>query len=209
MPHQKALMTNYHHKIEKHTDNISVYKKACHIDFLASMKSSKSITFYTQIHQFCDNQSQKKLRLTTFSWKSPKKILGLLKDTQNSLSLLFKYCVKSGKTMLDSSSKNRQVNLQPTLNKRAGGLTIFVTDYSSWFPCITKVPDLGSWVPGPTYVLRPRSRVPCLTHEMSPGFRSSSPTKSPRSLVLGIGCRFTLKRECDNDNNIQSNAPYR
>ena len=124
-------------------------------------------------------------------------MLGLLKDTQNSPSLLFKYCVKSGNTMLDSGSKNGQVNLQPTLNKGARGLTIFVTDYSSWFPCITKVSDLGSWVPGPTYVLRPRSRVPCLTHEMSPGFRILSPTKSPGSFVLGIGCRFTLKRVCD------------
>ena len=50
------------------------------------MKNLKNITLYTQIHQFCDNESQKLLRLITFSWKSPKKLLHLLRDTQNSPS---------------------------------------------------------------------------------------------------------------------------
>ena len=46
---------------------MSVYKKACDVDFLASMKSLMSITLYTQIHQFCDNQSQKLLRFIMLS----------------------------------------------------------------------------------------------------------------------------------------------
>ena len=33
------------------------------------MKNLKNITLYTQIHQFWDNESQKFLRLITFSWK--------------------------------------------------------------------------------------------------------------------------------------------
>ena len=49
MPHPKAPMANYHHKQVKHTDNISVYQKAWHIDFLVSMKSLKWITLYTKI----------------------------------------------------------------------------------------------------------------------------------------------------------------
>ena len=67
MPHPKAPMTSYHHKQVKHTSNISIYQKACHIDLLASMKFLRSITLYTQIHQFCNYQSQKLLRLTIFS----------------------------------------------------------------------------------------------------------------------------------------------
>ena len=55
-------MTNYHHQ-----NNIHVYQNACHIDLQAYMKSLKSITLYTQIDQFCDNQSQKLLGLTIFS----------------------------------------------------------------------------------------------------------------------------------------------
>ena len=38
---------------------MSVYHKAYHIDLQAYMKSLRSITVYSQIHQFCDNQSQK------------------------------------------------------------------------------------------------------------------------------------------------------
>ena len=66
MPHPKTPMTNYHHKQVKHTVSISVYQGACHIEFLTSMKRLKSITLYTQIHQFLDNQSQKLLRITIF-----------------------------------------------------------------------------------------------------------------------------------------------
>ena len=43
------------------------------------MKSLKSITLNTQIHQFCDNQSEKLLRLIIFARKSRKKMLELLK----------------------------------------------------------------------------------------------------------------------------------
>ena len=77
------------------------------------------IIYYSQIHQFCDNQSQKLLRLTLFSWKSPKKMLDLLKDTQSSPSPLVQCCVKSGKAM-PVVARNDQGNLQPTLNKGAG-----------------------------------------------------------------------------------------
>ena len=55
-------MTNYHHQ-----NNIYVYQNACHIGLQAYIKSLKSITLYTQIDQFCDNQSQKLLGLTIFS----------------------------------------------------------------------------------------------------------------------------------------------
>ena len=51
------------------------------------MKSFTSITLYSQIHQFCDHQSQILLRLTMLSWKSPKKLFYLLKETHNSLAL--------------------------------------------------------------------------------------------------------------------------
>ena len=67
MPHPKATMSNYHHKYVIQTEDISVHQKACHIDLLASMKSLKIITQFTQIHQSYDNQSQKLLRLTIFS----------------------------------------------------------------------------------------------------------------------------------------------
>ena len=43
------------------------------------MKSLKSITLNTQIHQFCDNQSEKLLRLIIFSRKSRKKMSEFLK----------------------------------------------------------------------------------------------------------------------------------
>ena len=46
------------------------------------MKGLKSITVYTQIHQFCDNQWQKLLRVAIFSSKSSEKIFDLLKDTE-------------------------------------------------------------------------------------------------------------------------------
>ena len=96
------------------------------------MKNLKNITLYTQIHQFWDNESQKFLRLITFSWKSPKKLLHLLRDTQNSPSPLVKCCVKNGKAMLFQAvvARNDQGNMQPTLNKESGGasLTIFVID---------------------------------------------------------------------------------
>ena len=58
----------------------------------------KSITLFTQIHQFSDNQ-QTLLGLTRFSWKSPKNLLDLLKDSQNFLSPLVQCYAKSGKAM--------------------------------------------------------------------------------------------------------------
>ena len=49
--------------------------------------------------------------------------------------LLVQCCAKSGKAMPGSGGRNDQENLQPTLNKRAGGssLTIFVTDCGKKF----------------------------------------------------------------------------
>ena len=75
------------------------------------------------------NQSQKLLRLTTFSWKSPKKMLDLLKNTQDSLSPWLNVVASLKKLCQAVVVKNDQENFQPTLNKRAGGasLTIFVT----------------------------------------------------------------------------------
>ena len=67
------------------------------------MKSLGSIILYTQIRQFCDNQSQKLLILTIVSRKSPKQMLALLKDTQNSPSPLVQ---KSGKAMPHSGGQN-------------------------------------------------------------------------------------------------------
>ena len=49
-------------------DNNSVYHEAFHINLQSSMKILKSISLYTQIHQFRDNQSKKLLRFTIFSW---------------------------------------------------------------------------------------------------------------------------------------------
>ena len=94
------------------------------------MKNLKSITLYTQIHQFCNNQSQKLLRLTIFSWKSPNKVLDLLKGTQNFPSPWFNVVPSLGKLCQALLARNDQANLQPTLNKEAGGaiLTIFMTD---------------------------------------------------------------------------------
>ena len=43
MPHPKTPVTNYHHKQVKHTENSSVYHKACHTDLQTSMKSLNSI----------------------------------------------------------------------------------------------------------------------------------------------------------------------
>ena len=63
------------------------------------MKSLKGINLYTQIHQFCENQLQKLLRLTIFSWKSPKKMLELFKDIKNSASPMVQCRVKSLKAM--------------------------------------------------------------------------------------------------------------
>ena len=52
----------------------------------------------------------------------------LLKDTQT--SPLAQYCAKPGKTVPGSGGQEQQANLQPPLNKEAGGssLTFFVTD---------------------------------------------------------------------------------
>ena len=93
------------------------------------MKSSKSVTFYTQIHQFCKNQSQKLLK-KYFYEKVLKKMLDLLKDTQNSPSSWFNVVPSLEKLYQAVLVRNDQVNLQPTMNKGAGGasLTIFVTD---------------------------------------------------------------------------------
>ena len=63
------------------------------------MKSLKRINLYTQIYQFCENQLQKLLRVTIFSWKSPKKMLELLKDIKNSAAAMVQCCVKSWKAM--------------------------------------------------------------------------------------------------------------
>ena len=95
------------------------------------MKSLKSITLYTQINQFCDNQSQKLLRLTIFSWNKPKKILDLLKDTQNFPYPWFNVVPSLEKLCQAVVTMNDQRNLQPTLNKTARGasLTIFGTDF--------------------------------------------------------------------------------
>ena len=43
MSHPKAPMTNYHHKLVKLTDNISVYHKGYHIGLQASMKNLKRL----------------------------------------------------------------------------------------------------------------------------------------------------------------------
>ena len=108
-------MANYHHKYVKHTDNISVYQKACHIDFLDSMKSLRSIILYTQINQLCENQSEELLRLTIFLWKSPKKMLDLLKDTQNSHSCLVQCCLKSGKGIPGNDDQEWPSKLETTI----------------------------------------------------------------------------------------------
>ena len=63
------------------------------------MKSLKSLALYTQIHQICDNQLQKLLRVTIFLRTSPKKMLDLLRDTKNPPSVLIQCCAKSGKVM--------------------------------------------------------------------------------------------------------------
>ena len=93
------------------------------------MKSSKSVTFYAQIHQFCNNQSQKLLK-KYFYEKVLKKMLDLLKDTQNSPSSWFNVVPSLEKLYQAVLVRNDQVNLQPTLNKGAGdaSLTIFLTD---------------------------------------------------------------------------------
>ena len=94
------------------------------------MKNLKSITLYTQIHLFCDNLSQKLLRLIIFSWESPKKVLDLLKDTQNSPFPWFNVVPSLEKLCQAMVGRNDQTNLQPTLNNGAGGasFTIFVID---------------------------------------------------------------------------------
>ena len=94
------------------------------------MKSLKSIILCTEIRQFRDNQSQKLLRPIIFSRKNPKKVLNLLKDTQNSPSPWFNIVPSLEKLCQAVEEKNDQADLQPTLNKGIGGasLTIFVTD---------------------------------------------------------------------------------
>ena len=70
------------------------------------------------------------MRLTIFSWKSPKKVLDLLKDTQTSPSPWFNVVPRLEKLCHAVVVRNDQANLQSTLKKEAGGasLTIFVTD---------------------------------------------------------------------------------
>ena len=84
------------------------------------MKSLKSITLYTQIRHFCENQSQKLLRLTIFLWKSSKKMLDSLKNTQNAPSPWFIVVPSLEKRCEAVVLRNDQANLQPTLNKAAG-----------------------------------------------------------------------------------------
>ena len=81
------------------------------------------------------NQSQKLLRLTIFSWKSPKKMLDLLKDAQKCLSPWFNVVPRLEKLCQAVVAKNNQEKLQPTLNKGAGGtsLTIFVKKMEKGF----------------------------------------------------------------------------
>ena len=76
------------------------------------------------------NQSQKLLRFTIFSGKSPKKMLDLLKDPRITPPLWFNVVPSLEKLCQVVVARNDQANLQPTLNKGAGGasLTIFVTD---------------------------------------------------------------------------------
>ena len=50
-----------------HRQYLCLSKSAHNIDFLACMKSLKSITLYTQIDQYSDSQSQKLLILTMIS----------------------------------------------------------------------------------------------------------------------------------------------
>ena len=93
------------------------------------MKILKSITLYTQIHQFCANQPQKLLRLTIFLWKSPQKMFD--SDFPGiSSSSWFNVVPSLEKLCQAVVARNEQANLEPTLNNGAGGasLTIFVTD---------------------------------------------------------------------------------
>ena len=87
------------------------------------MKNLKSITLYTQIHQFCDNQSRKLLRLPIFSWKSLKNVW--LSQRHPEFPLVHD-------SMLEPSLEKlcQAANLRPIMNKGAGGasLTIFVTE---------------------------------------------------------------------------------
>ena len=63
------------------------------------------------------NQSQKLLRLTMFSWKSPKQMLDLLEDTQNSSSPWLNVVPRLEKLCQAVVVRNDQTNLQPILNK--------------------------------------------------------------------------------------------
>ena len=76
----------------------------------------KSITLFTQIHQFSDNQ-QTLLRLTRFSWKSPKNLLDLPKGTQNFLSHLVQCYAKSGKAMPDSGVQEWPSNIATNIEE--------------------------------------------------------------------------------------------
>ena len=93
------------------------------------MKCLKSITLCTQIHQLCDNESQKTHNIFL---KSPKKMLDLLKDIRILLIFWFGVVPSLEKLYQVVVTRNDRANLQPTLNKRAEGaiLTIFVTDCS-------------------------------------------------------------------------------
>ena len=81
-------MTNYHKKQLKHHDNVSMYNKVCHIDLKIFIKSLKSITLYTQIHQ---------LSLTFFN---------LPKDNQNFPSILAQGYFKPNMTMPMSTGQD-------------------------------------------------------------------------------------------------------
>ena len=105
-------------------------QKAGHIHFLVSMNSLKSITIYTQIHQFCENQPQRLLRFTTFHEKSPEKCQTCSKVPIISPLPGTMLCQVCKKPCHATVARNDQTNSQTTLNKGAGGatLTIFVTD---------------------------------------------------------------------------------
>ena len=61
-----------------------------------------------------------------FLWKNPKKMLDLLKDTQNFPSGWFSVVPSLEKLTQVVVASNDQANLQPTLNKEAGGATITI-----------------------------------------------------------------------------------
>ena len=94
------------------------------------MKSLKSITLFTKINQFCDNQSPKFLKLTIFSSKSPIKCWSCSNIPRIPPPTWLNVVLSPEKLCHVVVVRNDQANFQPTLNKDSGGasLTIFATD---------------------------------------------------------------------------------